>query len=352
MFQSRVPLLRYGRGRIAERPYIFVRCFSATHLSAQANAGQPGTRGLTTPSTSNSTGFSQAQPRRSNIPPARLNPQNAGSDRHRFRRVVDARSLAASRNGSQPTNIIRGPRLRTPRNVSSARTGGPKSPMQNGRNKSRQRNVSRGPHVFDTMAEDAATEEAVDEKYRELAEQARPVPIRYDPEPVTMDSLKETWPSLPTDVGAHAAGVAEKLSSLSARFAHGYVSPSEMGRRLFQGKYVRFLDDAEKSLAVAEAQRLSQELAEKLSQRKGDLVDPNAVTFNPIDEKDRKALIELLVKGKYPKSLGDQSVQSPILDRIAKNLKNNGTYSPAGKDMQFFAKVESLLTSGRPTNRV
>ncbi|RAH46932.1 uncharacterized protein BO95DRAFT_92309 [Aspergillus brunneoviolaceus CBS 621.78] len=350
MFQSRIPLLHQGCAKLGEKPHAFIRCLSATDLLAQTNTPRSDTRGVTTSSTSNSSETSQARPRRPIIPPARLNPRNTGSDRPLPRRVIDARSLAAGRSGSQPTNIIRGPRLRTPQNLTSARSRGPRPPTQKSTARDRTQRRTRNPSDVDT--DEAIDGQGIEDVFRELEEQAKPVSVRYDPEPVTLDSLRETWPSLPTDVGAHTAGVAETLSSISARFADGYVSPTEMGKRLFQGRYVRFLDEEEKSFAVAEARRLSQSLADKLSQRKGDLVEPIEVTFSPIDEKDRKTLIELLVQGKYPATLSGQSAQSPVLDQIATNLKNNGSYLTAGKDTQFFAKVESLLTSGRPTRRV
>ncbi|PYH46697.1 uncharacterized protein BP01DRAFT_364853 [Aspergillus saccharolyticus JOP 1030-1] len=346
MIQPSILRLHRGRAILADKPHTIVRCFSANHSFAQINTPRPSTHeNSISTSKSVAESFQAQHPRRSKIPPARLNLKDAGSSRPLPRRVVDARSMAASRSGSQPAIIIRGPRLRTPRNLMSARSGGPRPPNRTATTKDRKQGRPRAKSdAF--VNDDDYDEEGVEKALAELAEQSRPVSIRYDPEPVTLKSLKETWPSLPTDLRAHTAGVAEKLSSLSARFGDGYVSSSEMGKRLFQGKYVRFLDEEEKSLAMTEAMRLSQGLADKLSQRKGDIVQPKEITFSPIGEKDRKTLIESLVQGKYSKA-GDQSSNSPTFDRLATNLINNGTYQTAGKDVQFFAKVESLLASNR-----
>jgi hypothetical protein len=133
---------------------------------------------------------------------------------------------------------------------------------------------------------------------------------------------------------------------LSGRFPNGYVPPYELGRRIWQGQTVLFADEAEKAEAMEEVRRLAQLRADKMSQRKGDLVEPRDVKFRPINAEDTKKLMETFAQGKYP-TLEAGKDQPAVLGEVIRNLRNNGTYQTAGKRPQFLAKVESLLSSRR-----
>lgn len=181
---------------------------------------------------------------------------------------------------------------------------------------------------------------------QEKAARARPTPVRYDPKDIDFSTLKETWPSLPTDADAQSAAVLEKLTSLSGRFPNGYVPPYELGRRLWKGQSVLFENEAEKVEAMNEVERLAQVRADNMSQRKGDLVEPRKVEFSAIKEDDAKTLVATFAQGKYP-ALEARKDQPAVLGEVIRNLRNNGTYQTAGKQPQFLAKVESLLASSR-----
>ncbi|OOF96229.1 hypothetical protein ASPCADRAFT_206458 [Aspergillus carbonarius ITEM 5010] len=337
MLQHWTMLLRRERLRAVEGSLSLIRRFSATKIQAKDNTSEHSTRGT----------------RRDNIPPANLNFRNANIDRPRPRRIVDARSLAASRAAGQPANILKGPRARTPRNG-----GGPALTRSTRRvtktrvaSKDRRQGGSRRSQEPGGESEELSHEAAINSVYREITEQAQPKLIRYNPDSVSLSSLRETWPSFPSDVRAHTAGVVEKLSLFSDRYANGYVPPYELGRRLYQGKYVRFSSEQEKSVAISEANKLSQEHADKLSQQRGDLVDPNHITFRPINTKDQNTLIGLLVKGIYPKSEAKQEDKLSVFDQVSQSLRNNATYQTVGKSSAFIAKLDSLLASSRPTKR-
>lgn len=189
----------------------------------------------------------------------------------------------------------------------------------------------------------------VNKVYRELAEKSKPVPIRHDPERPDFSTLRETWPSLPTDADSYARTVSEKLAGLSERYPNGYEPPHELGKRLYDGKSVLFSSDTERAQAIEEARKLAQKHADKLTQEKGDLVEAEDVSFEPISEADRKSLLGSLVKGDYSEREPHLAAnKQPVFGDIVLNLGNNPTYRTAGKSSQLVAKVESLLSSSRP----
>ena len=117
---------------------------------------------------------------------------------------------------------------------------------------------------------DDVREAEIEAVYRDLAEKSKPVPSVYTPLALDSSAMRETWPSLPTDSSAKAAGVLEKLSAISGRFPNGYIPPHELGKRLYEGQNVRFFNEEEKVQAIKEAKRLAQKHADKMSQRKGE----------------------------------------------------------------------------------
>lgn len=178
---------------------------------------------------------------------------------------------------------------------------------------------------------------------REQSEQDVQKPISYQPRVHDYSVLKETWPSLPTDTAGRVSSVTEKLAWLSERYPNGYVPPYELGRRLFEGKHVLFVSEEEKAEAEDEARKLAQQHADKLTQRRGDLVEPEDATLNETTAEDRGSLLRNVVKGDYPQL---QSDSSSVLDAVHKNLRNNHTYESA-KSSQFLSKLQSLLPSGQ-----
>ena len=212
--------------------------------------------------------------------------------------------------------------------------------------KGRKQPRSRGPKKFEADEGEDIRAAEIQQIEREQAAKARPTPVRYEPREMDFSTLKETWPSLPTDANARSAAVLEKLSTLSGRFPNGYVPPYELGRRIWKGQSVLFDNEAEKAEAMEEVKRLAQLRADKMSQRKGDLVEPRDVKFRAVSTEDTKTLIETFAQGKYP-TLEARKDQPAVLGEVIRNLRNNGTYQTAGKRPQFLAKVESLVSSNR-----
>lgn len=267
-------------------------------------------------------------------------------NRSRPARVIDARSFAAPRAGGDSPKVIRSPRLRTirPGNQAQGRKFNP--PGRKASSKGPKQPRARGPRRHEADEGEDASAAEIQEIEREQAAKARPVPVRYDPREIDFSTLKETWPSLPTDANARSAAILAKLASLGGRFPSGYVPPHQLGRRLWKGQSVLFENEAEKAEAMEEVKRLAQRRADNLSQRKGDLVEPPEVKFTAVNADDTKTLVETFAQGKYP-TLDSGKDQPAVLGDVMRNLRNNWTYQTAGKRPQFLAKVESLLASSR-----
>ncbi|KAL4780047.1 hypothetical protein BJX76DRAFT_339237 [Aspergillus varians] len=341
MLLPRAMVLRTGRIGWIEPSIRLVRQFSTPGV---LKADSP-------PSTQSSPAKSPAdRPKKPKIPPAQLKFNSSNSDNPRPRRIIDARSFAASKPGGPPANILKGPRRLGARGGTPLRARkpynskpGPKEQRKTGRLRQR----DSGPED-----DDKAQVAELENIYRELAEKTKQTCTRYQPQPLDLQSLSETWPSLPTDITATTAGVSEKLSLLSERYPNGYVPPYVLGKRLFEGEYVRFKSEEEKTEALEAAKRFAQEAADKLSQEKGELVDPQVVIFQGVKGEEHKRLIECLAQGKYPTVETPQANKPPVVSEILRNLRNNETYQASGKRSQFMAKLDSLLVVKRPVKRV
>lgn len=208
-----------------------------------------------------------------------------------------------------------------------------------------------GPKSSEADAGDTTQKDEVENAFVDIVEKGKPVPVRYSPRACDYAALKESWPAFPTDANARAAGVAEKLYKLGDRLPNGYTQPEELGKRLFMGQYVQFASEEERTKAMAVANKLSQQRADKFSQRKGDVVESQEIGFDPLRKEDQQSLFQSLVQGRYPSAPTQQADKSPVIGDILKNLENNETYQMAGKSSQFMKKMESLLAAGRPVKR-
>ncbi|KAL3470468.1 hypothetical protein BJX99DRAFT_239490 [Aspergillus californicus] len=341
MLQSRVLTLRPRRTVWIEVPFSSPRQFS---VSQTLGADRP------PPATSKPPKSSPDKPRTLKIPPALLKYKSSATDKPRPRRIFDARSLSASRPGGQPGKVLKGP----------LRLKGQGKPAWGARKPFDKSFKGEGPQRFSEGPEEDSINVDIDEQsleaeleavYHELAENDKPVPIRYQPRPPDLQSLRETWPSLPTDATATTAGVVEKFSFLGERYPDGYMPPYQLGKRLFEGKFVRFTSEEEKAEALEEAKKFAQEKADTLSQRKGELVDPRPIDFQGVKSDEHRSLIQSLAQGNYPMVEATGANASPLINGVLRSLKNNETYQAAGKTSQFMAKLELLLNSNRPAKR-
>ncbi|RDW81805.1 uncharacterized protein DSM5745_05362 [Aspergillus mulundensis] len=338
MLQPRAMILRPRRIGRLEPLSLSLRQFSIS-TTLKADSPPPAAR---TPSATQP----NDQPKKLKLPPVLLKLKNSNVDKLRPRRIIDARSLAASKPGGQPANILRGPRRLEARGGTPLRARKPVNAKAAPR-------APRRPRLRNLAGEDEnkLLRSELEDVYREIAEKTKPIPTHYQPNAPDFQNLSETWPSLPTDITATTAGVAEKLSLLSERYPNGYIPPYVLGKRLMEGKFVRFTSEAERAEALEAAKKFAQEAADKLSQKKGELVDPQAVIFQRVKGEAHKTLIESLVQGKYPMVEKTPANKPPVVGEILRNLRNNESYQTSGKRTQFMAKLDSLLVSSRPVKR-
>ncbi|KAJ5822924.1 hypothetical protein N7447_005264 [Penicillium robsamsonii] len=332
------------------------RQFSCTRTVADEGQDKPSDKPKpnTRPSSGN---FMSYKPRDPNAPPPR-NPNGPPARTNQYQsrppRVIDARSFAAARaSGGEQSKIIRSPRTRNVRGGDQPQNRKPKPSAKGakgakgvkgakGNRNGPRRSARTSEHDDGEDAEGAAIDQVLEEQIIK----SRPTPIRYEPQEINYSTLKQTWPSIPTDVNSRSAAIYEKLSSLSGRVGNGYIPPYELGRRMWKGQNVLFTSENEKTEALEEIKRLSQLRADRISQRKGDLVEPRNVEFSPIDAETTKSLLETFVQGNYPASEVGKDGHA-VLGEVSKNLRNNSTYQTTGKTAQFMAKIESLVSAGR-----
>ncbi|KAJ5173986.1 uncharacterized protein N7500_001917 [Penicillium coprophilum] len=338
------------------------RQFSCTRTVADEGQDKPSDnrKPNTRPSSGNFMSYKprdpNAPPRSPNASPARNSTSpSARTNQYQSRppRVIDARSFAAARaSGGEQSKIIRSPRSRNIRGGDQSQNRKPKPSAKGAKGVKGAKGNRNGPRRSAKTSENDDGEEAegaaIDQVLEEQIIKSRPTPIRYEPQEINYSTLKKTWPSIPTDVNSRSAAVYEKLSTLSGRVSDGYIPPYELGRRLWKGQNVLFTSENEKAEALEETKRLAQLRADRISQRKGDLVEPRNVEFSPIDAKTTKSLIETFVQGKYPASETGKDGHA-VLGEVSKNLRNNATYQTTGKTAQFMAKIESLVSAGRNT---
>lgn len=214
--------------------------------------------------------------------------------------------------------------------------------------------VRRARGEADVEEGEEARQAEIDAVFDEIREKNKPVPVRYTPVEYNAERLRETWPALPMggdSKDAQVSTVREKLSLLSERYPNGYEPPYVLAQRLYKGEHVLFKSEEEKKETMEEVRKLCQMRADQLTQRKGELIEPEDADFVPISKEDREALVGKLVQGKYPSWKEETKGQSSLLAEVQRNLYNNSTYRMAGKQEQFMAKLESLLASGQRPKR-
>lgn len=276
-------------------------------------------------------------------------------------RPIDARSLGAGRVAPNQANVIRAPQLRLRRGTSiRGRPGAPGGAPGGARGKTNAKSrtgkaatakrTPRRRRNDDEDGDDAGRGNDLDAVYKEVQNASKPKTVRYTPVTYDATALKDTWPSLPTGTTGSTGTVVERLNLMSRRFGHGHVSPQELGKRLFEGERVFFSSEEEKKTVMAEVSRLAQDRADKMTQRKGDLIEPEDSSFASIKDDERKALVGQIVRGEYEGwQKGD--VRHPVLDEVQRQLYNNETYRTTGKQAEFMGKFQTLLASVQRAKR-
>ncbi|EED16010.1 conserved hypothetical protein [Talaromyces stipitatus ATCC 10500] len=270
-------------------------------------------------------------------------------------RVIDARSLGTRHAAPNQSNIIRAPQLRLRRGTLARGRPGAGGARKTGKSRTANaaaanKRTQRRKRDNEEDGEEVGRGNDLEAVFNEVKNASKPKPVRYTPVNYDMTALKDTWPSLPTGKTGSTGTVVERLNLLSRRYGAGYVSPIELAKRLFDGERVFFTGEEEKKTVMAEVSRLAQERADKLTQRKGDLIEPEDSSFASIKDDEKKALVGQIVRGQYEGwQKGD--VRHPVLDEVQRQLYNNETYRMTGKQAEFMGKFQSLLASVQRAKR-
>ncbi|KAI5290288.1 hypothetical protein KEM52_000512 [Ascosphaera acerosa] len=139
--------------------------------------------------------------------------------------------------------------------------------------------------------------------------------------------------------------------STGARFANGFEAPSDLARRLLDGKAVRFRDDEEKRRAMQIAREMLAERAVEggeAGEAEGDGKAPPELHFQAVDDKACADMLDRLVAGSYAgKAPPVPANASPALRDTIRMLKNNETYQ--SEDIQkFVGLLNKALPPARP----
>ncbi|EEH37222.1 hypothetical protein PAAG_07778 [Paracoccidioides lutzii Pb01] len=269
------------------------------------------------------------------------------------RRPLDARALGAeiTQAGGKPTNLLRAPAtLRKPgSNISRLRT--PKRPATiRPARRQRQGKSSKsdsGGGAWTGHREMSKEEQEAEEKaYLEQWERERPKPVRYIPHGYNLDNLQRTWPALPMGETGPKEALHERLAWMSERYPNGFEPMDLLAKRIHEGKWTYFYSDEEKNEAVELARKMETERADKLTDRKGTVVEPEDMSFQPMNETQKKQLVSRLVSGEYKSEKAQwmkmHATRHPVMQDVIRNLTNNSTWQASQKTMFLETLSKSL----------
>ena len=224
--------------------------------------------------------------------------------------------------------------------AASLSRGGPRA--QKGDKSKRRR---RGGEVEDPDSEE--TDPRVKQYFATKAEAARPKAIRHEPVVYTAQSLEETWPSLPIESEVAASSILDKMNWMGERYLGSFESVQELAERVLDGKRVMFRSDEERDEVMEIVKKTATEKGEKLTERKGTVVEPQDVTFQTLTEKERMELVGSVIAGQYEAI--DQT-KPGVLAQVNKNLCNNQTYNNE-QSAQFVNALTKFLPKAKQAAR-
>ncbi|PGH13115.1 hypothetical protein AJ79_03822 [Helicocarpus griseus UAMH5409] len=267
------------------------------------------------------------------------------------RRPLDARALGSKLKPAdgQPANILRAPaNLRRP-NLRAGGAAPPKRgtgpPRRKRQDKSARKDNNEG--GWAGPREMTKEEREADEKaFLEQWERERPKPVRYNPHGYNVENLQRTWPALPMGEMGPKEALHERLAWMSERYPNGFEPTDLLAQRVYKGEWTYFYNEEEKKEAIEMAQKMAKEKAEKLTDRKGAVIEPEDMSFQPMDDAQKKQLISRLISGEYKSEQTEfakqHSARHPVMKDVLRYLENNGTWQTSHKTKFLEALSKSL----------
>ena len=264
--------------------------------------------------------------------------------------IVDARRAAAPPDGQR---LLR--RSFEPRNGSPQSAGGRSSSFRGrgslGRLRGGRSSQPRRRRRESDLTDDDGDEDPLDLEERMNGPKPERKPVPYQPEAITMEDLRLDWPTTAIDGTGLAESAQQKLKCLAKRIPHGHHNPHDLAERFHKGEMVHFVSEEERKEVLAIAAELAKSRADMLTERKGEPVVPEDMSFSDLGGEEKMKMGLKMVKGEYPAL---QSQKLPFLNHVTTLLRNNGTYHEL-ETSKFMEKIQSLLPvnqGGQQTQKV
>ena len=162
----------------------------------------------------------------------------------------------------------------------------------------------------------------------------------YQIQGVSQESLVGEGPAVVVGEFGMAELVEERLRLLARRsMMEGMAGREDVIRRVLAGEFVRFENEREKEEVLAEVTRIGKRGAELRSEEKGEIVEPKATEFVGLEEAERKAVVEGLLKGQY--TIEREGAEG-LLGHLMRSTSKNETYLPKDGSV-LLEKVRTLL---------
>lgn len=164
----------------------------------------------------------------------------------------------------------------------------------------------------------------------------------YQVQDVTQESLVGDGPAVAVGEFGMSEMVEERLRILTRKnMMEGFAGREGVMRRVMAGGFVRFENEQEKEELLAEAERMSQREAELRSEEKGEVVESKWTEFVGLEEAERNAVVESVLKGQY--TIEAEGAEG-IVGHLMRSTSRNETY--LSKDgSALLEKVRTLLST-------
>ena len=167
----------------------------------------------------------------------------------------------------------------------------------------------------------------------------------YNPDEVSEQALERYAPAMATSHSSMAANKAVEGWFEKWAPAGKYEEPTrreDMANAMWRGEFVKFRDEEEREAVLASVQKSSENIAERISEKRGVVVEPREMKLEALSGEDEEVVLGRLVSGVY-KSEGDsEGRHDDVLEHLRRSAERNESYMPAD-GMRLVEKVRSLL---------
>lgn len=167
----------------------------------------------------------------------------------------------------------------------------------------------------------------------------------YQIRDVNRESLVGDGPAVAMGEFGMSELVEEWLRLLARKSMMGGMAGREnVIKRALTGKFVMFETEREKQEVLAEVERISKRFAELRSEETGEIVEAKATEFVGLEETERKAVVEGLLKGQYRfTEKGAEGLPAHLM----RSASRNETYRLKDGSV-LLEKVRALTQKSRP----